>query len=62
MVAYNVVLNSLNRVADIGTVNNCYYNFDWSIFEEGQYEVKFSFMSALSTINTYQIGTVHVDL
>lgn len=61
MVSYNVVLNSLNREQNIGDINNCFYNFDWSILEDGEYEIKFSYIGALTTINGYRIATVHAD-
>ena len=53
MVSYNVILNSLNRVQSIDDINNCFYSFDWTIFEDGEYEIKLSYIGALTTINGY---------
>ena len=44
---YNVVINSNNFVG--GTNGSNYeYNFDWSNFEEGAYELTFSYNAVAS--------------
>lgn len=45
---YNVVINSLNFVG--GTdVYDLEYNFDWSNFQEGEYELTFNFTAPNTT-------------
>lgn len=40
---YTIALNSINKVA--GTLNNnAVYNFNWSVLEQGRYEVSFTYL------------------
>jgi hypothetical protein len=47
---YNVVLNSNNNAGGTNT-SNFQYNFDWSNFEEGAYELTFLFNAVGSTVD-----------
>jgi hypothetical protein len=48
---YNVVLNS-----NAGTnTSNFQYNFDWSNFEEGAYELTFLFNAVGSTVDKLMV-------
>ena len=56
---YNVVINSTNYVGGTNG-SNLEYNFDWSNFEEGEYEMSFAYNAVLSTLTSTLI--VSVDL
>lgn len=47
--SFNVVISSNKKVS--GTNANATYNFNWELFEKGEYEVSFSYQSSLDTKN-----------
>lgn len=61
MPIYNIVLNSLNKVAG-GANNSCYYHFDWSVLPRGEYKVTFNYQGGPNTISFYYLCLLSVDL
>ena len=56
---YNVVINSNNFVG--GTNGSNYeYNFDWSNFEEGAYELTFSYNAVASAVSSTLILSIEL--
>lgn len=54
-----MVINSTNYVGGTNG-SNLEYNFDWSNFEEGEYEMSFAYNAVLSTLTSTLI--VSIDL
>lgn len=61
MPIYNIVLNSLNQASG-GTNSNATYYFDWTVLQQGQYKVTFSYQGGSNTIITSRYATVSVEL
>lgn len=61
MPIYNIVLNSLNQVSG-GTNANATYYYDWSVLQQGQYKVTFTYQGGSNTIITTRFATLAVEL
>ena len=62
MVCYNLILNSVNRIANT-PINNCSFNIDWALLVEGKYNVTFSFIgSCQNVISSSSLPALHIDL
>jgi hypothetical protein len=55
---YNVVLNSNNTSGGTSQAN-CEYLFDFSCFEDGEYELTFNFSATTSAVN--KVLLIHLD-
>lgn len=51
METYNIIINSLTKIAGTN-YSNYEYTYDWGLIPEGKYEMTFSFTSAATTDNT----------
>ena len=58
---YNVVLNSLNKVAG-GTNADATYYFDWSVIPKGEYFLTVDYMGGANSISTPRFATLSIDL
>ena len=59
---YTIVLNSLQAYATAGTsANTKTYNFDWSILQQGSYELHWTFLSETTNVAYGTLPLVFID-
>ena len=62
MTIYNVLINSMNRIAGGTTISSARYYFDWGIMEEGMYDLTWGFTSSDVDTRINEIGLVSINL
>ena len=58
---YNIILNSLNKVAG-GTNADATYYFDWSVIPKGEYFITIDYIGGTNSIGSARFATLSIDL
>jgi hypothetical protein len=60
--SYNVVLNSTNKISSGASLSECKFGFDWSVMQDGEYDVHFTFISKVMNLSTNDVACINVNL